>query len=366
MKILCGRCLYLRVIALILSLFLVPNLITPALATPQISEKRAQLQRVKAQIDEINRKLDEVVEEYNQANLALNRTRREIRYNVLKLQELERDLAQNREILNDRVVGIYKHGKLKFVEVIFNAKSFDEFLFHFDLLIRIGSKDAQIVKRIIADKAEMEKRREELQRQEREQRLQEERLRIKKAEIEAELSRKRAFLSSLQEEITALQREEEARQARLLEEIRRDQERRRRMLQEQSEEREKSRVTVSRGAIGAARGDVVGIAMRYLGRPYAWGTAGPNAFDCSGFVMYCYGQVGVSLPHSSAAQYSCGKRVSRDELQPGDLVFFGRRHISHVGIYIGGGNFIHASSSGDVVKISSLDDHGGYVGACRP
>ncbi|MBU4555818.1 MAG: C40 family peptidase, partial [Actinobacteria bacterium] len=75
-------------------------------------------------------------------------------------------------------------------------------------------------------------------------------------------------------------------------------------------------------------------------------------------------QVGVSLPHSSRAQINAGQRVSKSDLQPGDLVFFGSP-IHHVGIYVGGGMYIHAPSTGDVVKISSVS-RGDFAGACRP
>src|SRR5207253_3759026 len=94
------------------------------------------------------------------------------------------------------------------------------------------------------------------------------------------------------------------------------------------------------------------IALHYLGVPYVWGGASPAGFDCSGLVMYVYAQVGVALPHYAAAQYALGTPVSPDQLQPGDLVFFDG--LDHVGIYIGGGQFVHAPHTGDVVKISSL------------
>jgi peptidoglycan DL-endopeptidase CwlO len=116
----------------------------------------------------------------------------------------------------------------------------------------------------------------------------------------------------------------------------------------------------TRGARAAA------VATRYLGVPYRWGGASPSGFDCSGFVMYVFGRVGVSLPHNAAAQYRYGRPVSRGNLAPGDLVFFDG--LGHVGIYLRGGRFIHAPHTGDVVKISSIWDSwyaSRWVGARR-
>jgi peptidoglycan DL-endopeptidase CwlO len=111
---------------------------------------------------------------------------------------------------------------------------------------------------------------------------------------------------------------------------------------------------------------VVATAKRYLGIPYRWGGASPSTgFDCSGFVMYIYSKFGVSLPHNAAAQYGYGRAISRSQLRPGDLVFF--NGLSHNGIYVGGGRFIHSPHTGDVVKISSLTGWYSetYVGARR-
>jgi peptidoglycan hydrolase-like protein with peptidoglycan-binding domain len=97
----------------------------------------------------------------------------------------------------------------------------------------------------------------------------------------------------------------------------------------------------------------VRVAKRYLGVPYRWAGASPaTGFDCSGFVMYVYGKVGVTLPHNAAMQYGYGHPVARADLRAGDIVFFD--HLGHDGIYIGGGRFIHSPHTGDVVKISSL------------
>jgi cell wall-associated NlpC family hydrolase len=96
------------------------------------------------------------------------------------------------------------------------------------------------------------------------------------------------------------------------------------------------------------------VALRYLGIPYRWAGSSPSGFDCSGFVMFVYGRVGVKLPHNSAMLWGYGRSVSRARLEPGDLVFF--NGLSHVGIYIGRGRFVHSPHSGDVVKISRLSE----------
>jgi cell wall-associated NlpC family hydrolase len=116
----------------------------------------------------------------------------------------------------------------------------------------------------------------------------------------------------------------------------------------------------------STHGGAAGAAMSQLGTPYVWGGASPGGFDCSGLVMWAFAQVGVSLPHSSYGQYGYGVPVSRDQLQPGDLVFFDG--LGHVGIYVGGDQFVHAPHTGDVVKISSLSEgwySSTYVGARR-
>ena len=113
-------------------------------------------------------------------------------------------------------------------------------------------------------------------------------------------------------------------------------------------------------------GGVVGIAMQYLGVPYRWGGESPSGFDCSGLIVYVYRQVGVSLPHYTGALWGQGVPVSRGDLQPGDLVFF--NGLGHAGIYAGGGSFVHAPHTGDVVKVSSLSDSwyaSTYMGARR-
>lgn len=120
---------------------------------------------------------------------------------------------------------------------------------------------------------------------------------------------------------------------------------------------------VDLGRGGSARTDVVSFALQFVGRPYVWGASGPNAFDCSGFTAYVYSKFGVHLDHYTVSQYNTGQAVSRGNLVPGDLVFFNTyQPIGHVGIYIGGGQYVHAASSRTGVIVSEL---GSYAGARR-
>jgi cell wall-associated NlpC family hydrolase len=108
----------------------------------------------------------------------------------------------------------------------------------------------------------------------------------------------------------------------------------------------------------------VNTALAQIGDPYAWGAAGPSAFDCSGLTEYAYRAAGVSLPHSSGAQSTMGTPVAYSDLRPGDLVFF-YSPVSHVAMYIGNGEIVQATTSGHPVAVTKLAYMPGYVGARR-
>ncbi len=129
--------------------------------------------------------------------------------------------------------------------------------------------------------------------------------------------------------------------------------------------------SVAAGELESAQEAVIQEAMNHLGTPYVWGGKAPGGFDCSGFVYYVYGQMGYSMGYDAVQQLKDGLVVDRSELEPGDLVFFQGTSwqssiVTHVGIYAGDGEFIHASNSG--IAVASLDDEywqGHYFGARR-
>ena len=106
---------------------------------------------------------------------------------------------------------------------------------------------------------------------------------------------------------------------------------------------------------GNAAAVVIQAALSRIGSPYSWGAAGPNAFDCSGLVMWSFQQAGISLPHSSQALAAGGQPVSLSDMQPGDLVTY-YSDASHVAIYIGDGMMVHASTYGTPVRVAPVGD----------
>jgi cell wall-associated NlpC family hydrolase len=117
--------------------------------------------------------------------------------------------------------------------------------------------------------------------------------------------------------------------------------------------------------VGRGASFAVEAARAQLDKPYQWGGSGPGTFDCSGLTMFAWHYGGVSLSHSAAAQYSETAHISLADIQPGDLLFYGSP-ISHVGIYVGGGQMIHAPHTGDVVRYTSINHGGMPVGIGRP
>jgi len=132
-----------------------------------------------------------------------------------------------------------------------------------------------------------------------------------------------------------------------------------------------TRTPVSRGQISRRQGNDIGaFAQRFYGVPYQWAGSSPSGFDCSGFIYYIFNQYGISIPRTADKQFQVGMAVDKFELQIGDLVFFSTYEPgpSHVGIYIGNDQFIHASSAADRVTITALSKpyyQSRYLGARR-
>ncbi|MEZ5099572.1 MAG: NlpC/P60 family protein [Thermoleophilia bacterium] len=330
----------------------------PAATAPEgLSDKRQEAQRILAEMEELDRRLGPVVEAYNGATVELDRIEGELQHTRAALGSARTSFREAERRIAGRVVELYKGEEPDDVEVLLGAGSLDELLDRADALDRVREQDARIVRQIEEARRSLRVSEKELQADRREQReLVAERAERKRA-IEAELADRQVLYDQVKDEIERIQAAERERQAR---------------LERLAEQRlAQYRAALNDGAesalaSGAGRPEVVSLALQFLGVPYVWGGASPSGFDCSGLALYVYAKIGISLPHYAAYQYTYGRAVSRDELVPGDLVFF--NGLGHMGIYIGGGQFVHAPHTGDVVKISSLDEAwyaASWVGARR-
>jgi cell wall-associated NlpC family hydrolase len=312
----------------------------PAVPAPTVESKQAEAAQVLAQIQSLDANLELKVEAYNAAQIELDKIAAEQRANERRLKIAKSNLGSAQGNLEERLVELYKNGETDLVEVILGSSSLDEILDGIETANRVSDQDTQILNEVRRFKAEVKDREAQLKdARARQEQVVAERAAQKQA-IEGQLAERQTLLSSIKDQIAEIQARERAAQQR---------------METQARARLASQPSSGGGsgsAPAAQYGGVVGVAMQYLGIPYVWGGSSPSGFDCSGFVMYVYAQVGVSLPHNAAAQYGYGASVSRSELAPGDLVFF--NGLGHVGIYIGGNQFIHSPHTGDVVKISSL------------
>jgi cell wall-associated NlpC family hydrolase len=305
--------------------------------------------------------VEQAIEAYNAANIELDAIHQEQRDNERHLALAKASFRKAQRTLQGRLLALYTGGETSTLEILLGATSLSDFLARNDTVNRVSKQDLRIVREIQAAKDEMRLREAALKKAQARQVAVVADLAAQKASIQGQLAERQQLLSTIKSQIAAIEAAEARRQARLKELAEQ-----RLQNQPPSAPSGPPETFIDGQAPPPQYGGVVGIAMRYLGVPYVWGGASPSGFDCSGFVMYVYAQVGVSLPHNAAMQYGYGSPVSQAQLAPGDLVFF--NGLGHMGIYIGGGQFIHAPHTGDVVKISSLGDSwysSTYYGARR-
>jgi len=303
---------------------------SPASAAPSQASLEAQLQR-------LNRQADQLVEEYLQSKLALSRVRKTRDEMRAQASGAEENLRALRTTLGARAAAAYVQGAGNTLAAVLNSEDPASAIDRVQILELLASHDGDLLDRLALAGKAYDARKQDLAAAEREAAAEVARLDAKKAEVERAVARTRALLRQMRATSASPSPSPTPSPA-------------------------PSPPPSSGGGSGAGA-TAVRYAMAQVGKPYQWGAAGPNAFDCSGLTMMAWRQAGVSLPHSSAAQYSVGRRISASELQPGDLIF---RYspISHVSMYIGNGQQVSATRTGDYVRVQSL--YGSIVGYARP
>jgi cell wall-associated NlpC family hydrolase len=343
----------------------------PAVADPSVASKRAEAEQVLSQLRVLSDSLERARSQYAASSAQLTRIQRDLAENRRELKIAKKNLKVSQRVVAQRLVALYTSDQTSTLEVILGARSLDDMINRIDSAKSVTSLDADVLGQVKTFRTVIKRSGTQLAKAKAsQQRVVAEREAAKRS-LESKVSRQNSLLASIKGQISSLIAADQRRQLQMAQAAQARIAAAHRVSQQQALDTVVgiSAVTPSADTVIApppTYGGVVGVALSQLGTPYVWGGASPGGFDCSGLVMWAYGQMGVSLPHSTYAQFSMGVPVSIDQLQPGDLVFFDG--LGHVGLYIGGGQFVHAPHTGDVVKISSLSEGwyaSTYVGARR-
>ncbi|HZS24024.1 MAG TPA: NlpC/P60 family protein [Gaiellaceae bacterium] len=355
--------------ALVIALAAACAVASTAAADPGVNAKRAQAQHVMAQLNQLDSNLERARTLYVASTRKLQVIEHNMKINTIALHDARLNLKRSQQTLMQRLVVIYTtRDDQSTLAVLLGATSLDDLVNRIESVQSVSSQDVAVLHQVVRFKREVTQHRHALAVAHRSQARLVQQRRAAEDRLSSQRAQAQRLLSSIQGQIKQL---EAAARARALASAAAARARYDTAAQSQALALQQTAVgaTASDGSDTVAPpsqyGGVVGIAMRYLGVPYVWGGESPSGFDCSGLVAYVYAQVGVSLPHYTGAQWNVGVPVARSDLQPGDLVFFDG--LGHVGIYIGGNEFIHAPHTGTVVQISSLSGWYAdtYVGARR-
>jgi peptidoglycan DL-endopeptidase CwlO len=295
--------------------------------------------RLEDQLDQLNRESDQLVEQYNQSRDALDRIRKSLKNLRTQAIGAEDEVRKLQASLGARASAAYVQGAGSAVAAVLGSDDPAAAIARVQVLELLAANDGDLMDQLGVAGKVYAARKSDLVAAEKAQAAEVERLEAKKAEVERAADRTRALLSRM-----------------------------RAADRPQAPTRPSNPVAPPPPSGGGGGGSgsaaaAVAYARAQVGKPYCYGGSGTACFDCSGLTMMAWRQAGISLPHSSAAQYNVGRRISASELQPGDLIFY-YSPISHVSIYIGGGQRISATHTGDYVRVQSLGSS--IVGYARP
>jgi peptidoglycan DL-endopeptidase CwlO len=323
-----------------------------AVTAPASAEPKPTLEQVRRQVDVLNRQAEHAGEAYNNSKVELQQTTRRLEAVRDRYRRQQRAVEEMRTVVGRIAATAYKNGAMDSSVALVLSEDPTEFLRQAADLTQLGRRQSAMLRDMASARLRLAQDRTAVRDERKRAAALEEDLADQRASVERKLASAKRLVASLEAE----------QQAQLAAE------RRRATLSAVGDRVSRSGVRTPvpsySGPASGRAAEAIKTAYAQLGDPYVWGAAGPDAFDCSGLTMYSWGSAGVSLPHSSSAQYSAVRHVSLSELQPGDLVFY-YSPISHVAIYIGGGQVIDAPYPGLSVHITGLHSMP-ITGAGRP
>ena len=362
----------------LLALALVAGLAPGTASADRLAEVRAQADKAEVELNALNEQVGVAAERYNAAQVRLDETNAKIAENRRLLRVARHNLGVSRSELAAMLVDAYRQGDPDLVAMLLNARSIDDVIDQTRFVQRVTTHAEQVVADVRTYAHDVAKREAALEREQADreqlvaQRKQEE------SAVRAVLADRQALLDSLSSEIqgilaqrAAARRAEAAQLAAGADQVLQDAQAAASnqdlavggSVDAPTDGSADSGTSIAPPASSSVGAAAAAAALSQLGVPYVWAGADPSGFDCSGLIMWAYSQVGVSLPHLASAQYGMGVPVPLDALQPGDLISF--HGSGHIGMYIGGGQFVESPQTGDVVKVSTLADRSDIDGAVR-
>lgn len=307
-----------------------------SLQSSSAAQPRPSVSEVAARVDALNEQAEAIAEQFNQSGIALTAAQRRASVAEARVARAEAALKLQKQRLGTIAAAAYRNGGIGGATALMISSNPQDYLSQATTLDRISARGADRMRAL---------------------RVASLRVSQAKAEAKAEVASVRAINASIADKrrqvnallaqaehmLASLRADERARLAAL----------RRAAAARASRGSEHVRYTFNGPASARAR-IAIDWAMSQRGKPYRWGAAGPSSYDCSGLTMRAWGHAGVSLDHYTGSQWHAGRHVGRSELRPGDLVFFYSDH-HHVGIYLGGGQMVHAPHTGDVVRVAPID-----------
>ena len=324
-----------------------------------LKEAQDKRQELESSIENLDNQIEDYMMKIEANKKSITSTENDIQTTKKQITQVEKEVKVKQDVLDQRVRAMYINGQSSYLKILLESESFSDLITRVEAVRKIIGLDKQVISDLNDKKSEVES---------------------KKTSLEVKYNDLLALKSENEDKLTSLNTNI-ADQKKLIVEAK-DQEKLFASKVDESQEQVNTTMTqvnkirneapkvttASRGTTSAPISDsnVIAYASNFLGTPYLWGGTSPSTgFDCSGFTQYVYAHFGISLGRTTYDQINDGYGVSRDALQPGDLVFFGQGgNPTHMGMYVGNNTYIHAPRTGDVIKISSMN-RSDYITARR-
>ncbi|MPQ32847.1 glycoside hydrolase [Clostridium estertheticum] len=337
-------------------------------ASDKAKIKQVQTQRssLETKVEMMDSQIEKILSKIKSNEKNINNTQNSIKESKINIAKAQDDIKAEQALYDKRMKVMYMNGTSSYVDILLDSKGIDNFMSRLEDVKTIINFDKKIIKdlqtkkeainlkkvaldkentKLLALRVDNKNTLSGVTKQQEAQKVLVAQLNTQEAKYTAQLVADQAAAAK---QVALAKTAEEAKQAAANQAAAANQ-----YALNQSPVQTPS-ISPSRGGSGASSSALISYASQFLGVNYVWGGTSPSGFDCSGFTQYVFAHFGVDIPRVSEDQQNVGTLVSRENLQPGDLVFFGSP-AHHVGIYVGNGNMINAPHTGAVLRIQSLN-----------